>query len=234
MATFVKGDYVQVCPRPDWRWDQWTQEHTNFCEKVCKVAEVNFEQWTNQLFIRLDHRGKSLWFLDHQVVKVDNYEEVFQESIHEAVHQLNETERICKKLRDEILAEAFGDGTVKEEEPEEKTEDELYEDWEEATTKEVIPLPGNGGTMTTPADPKATANNNRKRVRKIKSIGKKIQNKKQSASGSLASSWSLTDEELEDLQDYIDSLPYSNPNTAGDIDFYYDYDGETWNDGNGD
>ena len=63
MATFVKGDYVQVCPRPDYRWDQWTAKHTNLCDKVCKITEVNFEQWTNQLFIKLDHRGESLWFL---------------------------------------------------------------------------------------------------------------------------------------------------------------------------
>ena len=42
------------------------------------------------------------------------------------------------------------------------------DDWEEVTTKEIIPLPGNGGTMTTPTDPKAKANSHRKKVRKIK------------------------------------------------------------------
>ena len=121
MATFVKGDYVQVCPYPDYSWDQWSDEHNKLCKKTCKIIEVNLEQWTNQLFIKVEHRGEHIWFLDSHLIKVDNYEEVFQENIHEAVHQLNETERICKKLRDEILAEAFGcEPAVEEKEAEEK------------------------------------------------------------------------------------------------------------------
>ena len=226
MATFVKGDYVQVCPYPDYSWDQWSDEHNKLCKKTCKIIEVNLEQWTNQLFIKVEHRGEHVWFLDSHLIKVDNYEEVFQENIHEAVHQLNETERICKKLRDEILAEAFGcEPAVEEKEVEEKT-DELYEDWEEATTKEVIPLPGNAGVMQNIPDPKTVASNNRKKIRKIKSLGKKISKNKTSTSGSLKNQWTLTDEELEELQDYIDALPYANPNTTGDVDFDYDYDYE--------
>lgn len=238
MATIVKGDFVQVNLSRDWSYSEWTVDHNDFCDKVCKVVNTDYEKWTDQFFLELEYRGKRLWFRADHVIKVDNYEVVFSESLHEAIHQLNETERICKKLRDEILSEAFGEGPPQK--PEEfEDEDSIFDDWEEVTTKEVIPLPGNGGTMTTTTtakDPKATADANRKKIRKIKNIGKKISKKKKaSTSGSLASSWTLTEEEMEELQDYIDSLPYSN-GAGGDIDYYYGYDEfDEWEpDGNGD
>lgn len=234
MATFVKGDYVQITPQVDYGWKHWTPEHTKLAGKVCSIVEVSYEKWTDQTFLHVEHRGERLWFLDHHAIKVENYEEVFSEALHEAVHRLNETERICKKLRDEILEEAFGvNDNTSDDDAEEEQEESLYDpdDWEEVTTKEVIPLPGNGGTMTTPKDPKATANTNRKKIRKMKAAAQRATNKS-SASGSLSSAWKLSDDELEDLQDYLDALPYSNPNTTGDIDFDYDYD--DWGDGQGD
>ena len=237
MATFVKGDFVQVTPRVDWKWDQWSYDHTNFCEKTCKVVDTNYEKWTDQLFIEVEHRGKRLWFLDRHLIKVDNYEEVFQESIHRACEELQRHEEICKKLRDEILDGVFGTDTTKNVVDEE--EEELYEDWQEATTKEVIPLPGNGGTMTTPPDPKATADSNRKKIRKIKKIGKKMSSKKTSTSGSLSSTWTLSEEELQELQDYIDALPYADVSDASssrdiDFDYNYEYDNDWESDGNAD
>tara|TARA_Y100001938_G_C8098596_1_gene439933 strand:- start:1479 stop:2201 length:723 start_codon:yes stop_codon:yes gene_type:complete len=231
MATFVKGDFVQVQPTVDWRWDQWSSDHTDFCEKICTVTDVKYEQWVNQLFIEVDYRGKRLWFLDHHLIKVDNYEEIYFESIHKACEDLQRHEKICKKLRDEILEGVFGDEKRIEEEPApEPDEESIFDDWQEVTTKEVIPLPGNGGTMTSPHDPKATADSNRKKIRRIKNLGKKISKKDNSStSGSLASNWSLTDEELEELQDYIDSLPYSDPSTTGNRDIDYGWD-EQWDD----
>lgn len=220
MATFVKGDFVQVTPRVDWKWDQWKIDHTNLCGKTCKVVDTNYEKWTDQLFVEVEHRGERLWFLDSHLIKVDNYEEVFQESIHRACENLQKHEEICKKLRDEILDGVFGDGESSEKQ---KKEENIFDDWQEVTTKEVIPLPGNGGTMTTPAA-KSSADANRKKVRKIKSLGKKIIKKNtQSASGSLSGSWSLSDEEMQDLQDYIDSLPDSITTTS-DIDYSYNWD----------
>jgi hypothetical protein len=232
MATFVKGDFVQVTPNVDWKWDQWKIDHTNLCNKTCKVVDTNYEKWTDQLFIEVEHRGKRLWFLDRHLIKVDNYEEVFQESIHRACEELQRHEEICKKLRDEILDGVFGTDTAKEKTK--KEEEELYDDWHEVTTKEVIPLPGNGGTMTTSPDPKASADTNRKKIRKIKKIGKKMSSKKTNSTGSLSSTWTLSEEELQELQDYIDELPYvSQSDSSGDIDYGYDYD--NWDgDGNAD
>ena len=220
MATFVKGDSVQVTPSVDWKWDQWSYDHTDLCDKVCTVTDVRFEQWINQLYVEVDYRGKRVWFKDHHLIKVDDYEEVFQESIHRACEELQKHEKICKKLRDEILDGVFGDGEPRQEE---EQDDDIFDDWQDVTTKEVIPLPGNGGTMTTPTDPKASADSNRKKVRKMKSLGKRIKKTKQTASGSLSGSWSLTEEELQDLQDYIDSLPDSITTTS-DMDYSYNWD----------
>ena len=110
MATFVKGDFVQVTPKVDWRWDQWKIDHTNLCEKTCKVVDTNYEKWTDQLFVEVEHRGKRLWFLDRHLIKVDNYEEVFQESIHRACENLQKHEEICKNLRDETSKLLFYKG----------------------------------------------------------------------------------------------------------------------------
>ena len=241
MATFVKGNFVQVQPGVDWKWDQWSAKHTDFCGKTCTVTDTRYEQWVNQLFVEVDYRGERLWFLDNHLIVVEDYDEIYFESIHKACEDLQRHEAICKKLRDEILDGVFNpDGTPVKKAEDKNDEDEIFDDWQGITTKEIIPLPGNGGTMTTPSDPKASANSNRQKVRKMKSLGKKITKKgKQKISGSLSSSWTLTDEELKELEEYIESLPDVNTATSTTSDDY-DLDYNIWDndygygDGNGD
>ena len=224
MATFVKGNFVQVTPKVDWKWDQWSAKHTDLCGKTCTVTDTKYEQWVNQLYIEVDYRGKRLWFLDSHLIIVEDYDEIYFESIHKACEELQKHEKICKKLRDDILRGVFGE---EEDVSNLSTEevDEFFEDWQEVTTKEVIPLPGNGGTMTNPDadDPKAKANSHRKKVRKIKGLGTKKKITKKSSSKKLTDSWTLSDDEIKELEDYLDALPYSNPpNQAGDYDYEYD------------
>jgi len=229
MAKFVKGDVVQVTPNIDWRWDQWSSDHSQLCSKICNIVDIKYESWTNQTFVEVSYRGKRVWFLDHHLIVVDDYEEIYFESIHRACEELQRHERICKKLRDEILSDVFTPEEYKSSRNEvdvqkEKSDDEFFKDWEEVTTKEVIPLPGNGGTMTTPKDPdpKAQASTHRKKVRKIKNLGSKKIIKKD-ASKNLTDSWTLSDEEIQELEDYLDTLPYSNtPDQSGDYDYEYD------------
>ena len=244
MATFVKGNIVQVTPTIDCTWDQWSADHSQLCDKICDVVDVKYESWTNQTFVEVSYRGKQLWFLDRHLIIVDDYEEIYYESIHKACEELQRQERICKNLRDEILSDVFTPEEYRVEDKESKSQqesdiDNIFDDWEEVTTKEVIPLPVNGGIMTSPSDPKATADENRKKIRRIKSLGKKIVKKdKSKMSGSLSSSWTLTEEELQELQDYIDSLPDLATTTTDsrDIDYGWDdqWDGEWDNDGNAD
>jgi len=238
MATFVKGNFVKVQPGVDWKWDQWSINHTNLCDKICTVVDVKYESWVNQLFVEVESKsGERVWFLDHHLIIVSNYEEIYFESIRRSCEQLQRHESICKKLRDEILNGVFNPYLDEETETEAKDLDDIFNDWQEVTTKEVIPLPGNGGTMTAVSDPKVAANSNRNKVRKIKSLGKKITKKgKQKISGSLSSSWTLTDEELKELEDYIDALPEnSTTTTSSDVDINYGSDDDwEWGDGSAD
>tara|TARA_R100000808_G_C2153667_1_gene164118 strand:+ start:2352 stop:3041 length:690 start_codon:yes stop_codon:yes gene_type:complete len=226
MATFVQGDWVEVVPRPDYSWEHWSEDNTAQCGKTGKITRIMEGDWVDEIYVEVEYRGDRAWFSDHHLIKVEKYEEIFKEAIHKACDQLQQHEKICKKLRDEILHEVFGDETMEMEEvvepPPPETDDQFFNDWEEVTTKEVIPLPGNGGTMTTPTDPKAQANSRRKKVRKIKSLGNKKVIKKD-ASKNLTDSWTLSDEEIRDLEDYLDSLPNSGiPNQSGDYDYEYD------------
>lgn len=227
MSAFVKGDWVEVCHYADYRWEHWTSDHTNFCGKTGMVTDTSKDHWTGSEFIEVDHRGKRLWFRPDHLIKVKNYNVVFSEAVHEACEKLQKHESICKRLRDEILEEAFLGPKEENSIPPEMTEEEeeqLYDDWQEITTKEVIPLPGNGGTMTDPdSTPKAKANSHRKKVRTKRG---KIAAKAKSKKGSVDDDWKISEEELKELQDYMDQLPYSNP-TSDDYEYFYGDDDDT-------
>ena len=227
MAKFVKGDWVQVCPYPDYSWEQWTQENSNLCGKTAEITKITEGEWVNEIYIEIEYRGVRVWFKDSNLIKVKNYEIIRSEAIHEACERVQRHEKVCKKLRDEILHGIFAPEGA-EDLPEYKSieqQDDLFNDWEELTTKEVIPLPGNGGTMTSPDDhePKAAADSHRKKARKIKSLGAKKKIIKKSSQKKLVDSWTLSDEDIKELEEYLETLPYSsNPNQSGDYDYEYD------------
>ena len=229
MATFVKGDWVEIVPRPDYSWEHWSQENTDLCGKTGQVTSITEGDWVDEIFIEVEYRGVRAWFGDKHLIKVKKYKQIFEEAIHQSCERLQRHEKVCKKLRDEILNEVFGDpdSTViinpPEPEPEpddtEPIPDELFEDWEELTTKEIIPLPGNGGTMTTPDDPKASTSPKKK---KIKSLGKKTIIKKNTGTKSLTDVWTLSDDDIKELENYLDSI---STNTSGHYDYeYFDSD----------
>ena len=228
MAKFVKGDWVEVCPYPDYNWEQWAQENSDLCGKTGKITKITEGDWVDETYIEVEYRGNRIWFKDSQLIKVKNYTIIFSEAIHEACEKLQRHEKICKKLRDEILHEVFGDESIEMEKPEYRDieqQEKLFSDWEELTTKEIIPLPGNGGTMTSPddADPKAAADSHRKKARKIKSLGAKKKIIKKGSQKKLVDSWTLSDEDIKELEEYLETLPYSsNPNQSGDYDYEYD------------
>ena len=228
MAKFVKGNWVEVCHYPDYKWEHWTGKHTDMCKKTAEIVDVNKGDWVDETYIEVEYRGKRIWFKDDHLIRVEKYEKIFKESVHEACEQLQRHEKLCKKLRDDILRRVFGEEEdereVKKKEPETMTDDDFFGDWEEVTTKEIIPLPGNGGTMTNPDDdPKSSANSHRKKIRKIKGLGTKKKITKKSSSKKLTDSWTLSDDEIKELEGYLDALPYSNPpSQTGDYDYKYD------------
>ena len=224
MATFVKGDWVEICHYPDYHWEHWTAKHNDFCGKTGTITDTSTGTWTDDEFVEVEHRGKRLWFRPDHLIKVKNYNIVFDEAVHDACEQLQRHESICKKLRDEILEEVFGDEKKTESKaPPEMTqeeEDQLYEDWQEVTTKETIPLPGNGGTMT---DPKATASAHRKKVRTKKTkVAQRAQKKAQNLGSHDLSD--MDEEEIEELLQYLGN--YYPSDTNKDVDYDYLYDGD--------
>jgi len=234
MATFVKGNWVEIQPRADYRWEHWTSLHTDLCGKRGQVTDISGDNWTNEVFIEVDHRGKRAWFLPDHLIRVENYNLVFSEAVQDACERLQSHESVCKRLRDEILEGYFCEDKPEESKLEEKMieekvleeVEELYDDWQEVTTKEVIALPGNGGTMTDPSDePKAKANNHRKKARTKRG---KVSSKASAKKKSISADWSISEEELEELQEYIDTLPHQATPTD-DYDYFYgDDDDSDW------
>ena len=132
-------------------------------------------------------------------------------------------------MRDEMLQRVFGEDpppSKKKEEDVQLVQDDLFEDWEEATTDEIIALPGNSGIMTSPPqkDKKKATSKPKKKINRTKTT-RKSKIKTSDTSQALTSAWTLTDAEIKDLEEYLDSLPPStSTDTSLPYDFEYEYD----------
>ena len=73
MARFVKGDWVEVCPHPDYRWDSWTEENSNMCGKKGRITDIKKAEWVDETYIEVEYRGVRVWFKDYHLIKVDNW-----------------------------------------------------------------------------------------------------------------------------------------------------------------
>ena len=89
MAKFVKGDYVQITPRPDYSWEHWTEAHTNLCDKICRVVKVTEGDWVGEVYVEVEYRGTRVWFRDNQMIKVKKSNEIYDDVLKEAIHNLN-------------------------------------------------------------------------------------------------------------------------------------------------
>ena len=72
MAKFVKGDWVEVCPYPDYNWEQWVQENSDLCGKTGKITKITEGDWVDEIYIEVEYRGNRIWFKDSQLIKVKN------------------------------------------------------------------------------------------------------------------------------------------------------------------
>jgi len=163
MAKFFIGDWVRVIPRRDLRWKPWTTKHTQFCDQVVEVRQVEkSKNHPNVVFLCLKHpAGETLvWFLDKHCVPEESYDRVFAANMQRAVDKLNRYEAVSKKCRDDILRDIFTPEEFLTDEDEDdhlfdewdddavemrdEFEDELEEDWEDVVTKPIVPLPGRG------------------------------------------------------------------------------------------
>ena len=184
--------------------------------------------WVDETYIEVEYRGERVWFRDNHMIKVKKSDEVYDDVLKEAIYNLNKREDMFKKMRDEILEEVFGEPKPKKEEtdklfeePEIDPDDQFFDDWEEQTTKDIIPLPGKDST--TDEEPKSKSSKpgpkfSKSKIRKLKSLGKK----KKLYSNPSAGTWTLSDEEMRELEKFIDSLPTLNDaDSTDDFDFEY-------------
>lgn len=143
MATFYKGDWVELSKQIMW-WKHWRQGNNSMIGKACEIMETK-ESKTHKgvVFLRIKYNSREAWALDRYCIKVKKYDIIYDESIKRACDQLQKNEKLCKKLRDDILRDVFSEPEkVCEEICIDDDDDELYSDWEDVVTKEMIPLPG--------------------------------------------------------------------------------------------
>ena len=145
MATFYKGDWVEVSNKIKW-WKHWRRSNNNIPGNPCEVIDVKESKTSpGVIFLRIKYKNKEAWALDSFCIKIKKYDVIYDESFKQACDELQRHEKICKGLRDDILREVFSD-PPKEKEYEDictdESDEELYSDWEEVTTKECVPLPG--------------------------------------------------------------------------------------------
>lgn len=154
MATFYKGDWVEVSNKIKW-WKHWRHSNNVIPGNPCEVIEVkDSKAHPGVVFLKVKYRNKEAWALDSYCIKIKKYDAIFDESLKRACDQLQRHEKICKGLRDDILREVFADPREESEKVYEdiytdEKDDELYSDWEEVTTKECVPLPGGRQTIDT-------------------------------------------------------------------------------------
>tara|TARA_Y100000592_G_scaffold98692_1_gene172456 strand:- start:1391 stop:1927 length:537 start_codon:yes stop_codon:yes gene_type:complete len=152
MASFSKGDWVQVSNRIKW-WKYWKQTNNMMPGNVCEVVDIQHSRsQQGVIFLRIKYKNREAWALDSYCIKIEKYDIIHDENLKRACDNLQEYEKACKEARDDILRYVFS-----EYEPEKKYEDihanedndELYSDWEEVTTKECVPLPGRKQSIDT-------------------------------------------------------------------------------------
>ena len=150
MASFNKGDWVQVANRIKW-WKYWKPSNNMIPGNVCEVIDIKSSRsHQGVIFLRIKYKGREAWALDSYCIKVEKYDIIYDESIKRACDQLQEHERVCKKARDDILRHVFSEPEKQDEEirTNEEDEDQLYSEWEDVKTKECVPLPGAGKINT--------------------------------------------------------------------------------------
>jgi hypothetical protein len=148
MANFNKGDWVEVSERIKW-WKHWKHSNDAIPGNVCEVVEIRSSRsHQGVLFLKIRYKNKEAWALDSYCIKVEKYDIIYDESIKRACDQLQEHEKVCKKVRDDILRHVFSGHSQQEEEVRTDEEDLLYSDWEGEKTKECVPLPGAGKINT--------------------------------------------------------------------------------------
>tara|TARA_Y100000593_G_scaffold4019_1_gene8023 strand:- start:177717 stop:178352 length:636 start_codon:yes stop_codon:yes gene_type:complete len=205
MKRFNVGDWVEITPRKDQKWKYWNNKHESMKGKAAEIERVETSQDGKQTFYYLrDLDGRATWFLDHHMVLTPKQDRRFIDHMRKSCEKLQKHERLCKRLRDEILEDVFMDKNDRlyqdefwdDDEP--LDEDDLAEDWETVVTKPVVPLPG-----------KKTAKTRIKKITKRISKQKKSSTKQSASSGGSIDTSNIDPADFmtdEEIQEYLDDI----------------------------
>jgi len=193
---------VEVTPQKDQKWEYWNNKHDMMKGKFAEIERVEKSKDGKSTFYYLrDLDGRATWFMDHHMILSHKQDRRFIENMRECCKQLQKHEKICKRLRDEILEDVFIDKDDKflqefwDDDAVDLTDD-LEEDWEKVVTKPVVPLPGKNTTRI------------RKNLKRVSKQNKVKTKHNTNSSGSIDTSnidpadW-MTDDEI---QDYLDDV----------------------------
>lgn len=218
MKTFKIGNWVEITPQSDDKWDYWKNKHEMMKGGFAEIERVEPSKDGQQMFYYVrDLDGRATWFLDRHLILTQKQDRRFIDNMRQACEKLQEHERVCKKLLHEMLNDVFGEDR-KEEEPllSKEEQEEFFDDWEEEDTAEYIALPG-GGVMVNPnynngiKKTKSSKKRTKTKIRKkTKTKSKKKTNTKQNNTNggkidtnSMDPADWMTDEELEA---YLDDM----------------------------
>ena len=217
MKTFKIGDWVEITPQSDDKWDYWKNKHEMMKGGFAEIERVEPSKDGQQTFYYVrDLEGRATWFLDRHLILTHKQDRRFIDNMRQACEKLQEHERVCKKLLHEMLNDVFGEERKEEPLLSKEEQEEFFDDWEEEDTAEYITLPG-GGVMVNPnysnGIKKTKSSKKRKKTRirkKVKTKSKKKTNTKQNNTNggkidtnSMDPADWMTDEELEA---YLDDM----------------------------
>ena len=193
---------MEVTPQKDQKWEYWNNKHDMMKGKFAEIERVEkSKDGKNTFYYLRDLDGRATWFLDHHMILSHKQDRRFIENMRECCKQLQKHEKLCKRLRDEILEDVFidkDDEFLQEFWDDDAVDltDDLEEDWETVVTKPVVPLPGKNTTRI------------RKNLKRVSKHNKVKTKQNTNSSGSIDTSnidpadW-MTDDEI---QDYLDDV----------------------------
>jgi hypothetical protein len=115
MATFKLGDWVQITPTIDKRWEHWQDEHTAMAGHIGIIETIQEDEIDSSvtyfcvsLLDKGDRAYARAWFLEKHVIKSSKYDLKMSEQFEQACEELQIWEKKKKKMLDDSLKKAFG------------------------------------------------------------------------------------------------------------------------------
>tara|TARA_R110000824_G_scaffold5467_3_gene25315 strand:+ start:1359 stop:1925 length:567 start_codon:yes stop_codon:yes gene_type:complete len=115
MAIFKEGDWVQITPTPDTRWEYWSTSHTALCGMLGQITEIELEpnspNIVHVLVTIYDEDNVAIfqeWFREHHIILTTRYNKFLKDEMEKACDELQEWEKKKKKMLNDSLRRMFG------------------------------------------------------------------------------------------------------------------------------